>query len=54
MHDCMTLSDDEIEDIASSEEENEKSYTRIDESEKVISTNKPVLKKSSDQESDKD
>ena len=54
MHDCMTLSDNEIEDIASSEEENEKLYTRMDGSGKAISTDKPVLKKSSDQESDKD
>ena len=54
IYDCMTLSDDKIEDIASSEKENKKSYTRIDESEKAISTDEPVLKKTSDQESDKD
>ena len=29
MHDCMTLSADKIKDIASSEEENEKLYTRV-------------------------
>ena len=54
MHNCMTLSDNEIKDIVSFEKENEKFYTRIDESEKIINTDEPVLKKSLNQKSDKD
>ena len=52
MYKQKTLSDKETKDIASSEEENEKLYERLNEIEKVIK-NEPALKKSPNQISNK-